>query len=389
MSAVPQSNRCLMESVPDYRSFFVCSPFGLAQCQPDGTLIPLNGAMERIFEENERPSSSASLPGIVARANRSECQRMISELCSGARESFQVESATSHTGRKLAWTVWRARGQATGTQEMIAIAYPVQPALENSTVTQTARLETIGRMVGGIAHDFNNWVTGVVLHCDLLLASLGPNHPARKYAEEIRMAGAGATGFVRQLLTLAKPATSEPRLLSLNDEAEAMRSMLLRLIGNQVTLKLELDPKLGLVRIDPTQLQQILLNLVLNARDAMPDGGRILVATSESRLQILDREPKTSFSCALLAVQDNGIGMDADTRARIFEPFFTTKAGAGTGLGLATVHDIVTRHGGLIHVDSEPRRGTRVTVLLPVSSAPANEFYSLRGKVPSSTKEES
>jgi len=389
MSAVPQLNRPLLESVPGCRSFFACSPLGLAQCLPDGTLIPLNAAMERIFDETDTQDFNVALPAMVARANRFECQRMISELCSGVRESFQFESVTTHTGRKLTWTVWRVRGHATGTHELIAIAYQIQPALESSTAAQAARLETIGRMVGGVAHDFNNWVTGVLLHCDLLLASLGPDHPARKYAEEIRMAGAGATGFVRQLLTLAKPATSEPRLLSLNDEIEATRSMLVRLIGDQITLKLELDPKLGLVHIDRTQLQQILLNLVLNARDAMPDGGHILLATSESRLQILDREPQASFACALLAVEDNGAGMDADTRARIFEPFFTTKDATGTGLGLSTVHDIVTRHGGLIHVDSEPRRGTRVTVLLPVSSAPSNDFYSLKGKVPSSRKEES
>jgi two-component system, cell cycle sensor histidine kinase and response regulator CckA len=185
---------------------------------------------------------------------------------------------------------------------------------------------------------------------------------------------------------VARPAKLELRLLSLNEMAEGMRNLLLRLIGENIELRLDLDPNLGLVKMDATQAQQILLNLVLNSRDAMPSGGQISVSTSNCRMQILrqpsaneldveGKRPDLSSSenddlllpCALLVVRDNGQGMDAQTRAHLFEAFFTTKSGGkGTGLGLATVYDIVTGSGGLIHVDSLPGCGTRFSVLLPL-----------------------
>jgi signal transduction histidine kinase len=137
-----------------------------------------------------------------------------------------------------------------------------------------------------VAHDFNNLLTGVLLYCDLLMAHLEPNHRVRKYAEEIRKAGMQATGLVRQLLAVARPTHSEPRVLSLNEIAEGMRNLLVRLIGENIDLQFHLDPNLGLVKMDPTQSQQILLNLVLNARDAMPGGGQITVETSNCKVQV-------------------------------------------------------------------------------------------------------
>lgn len=150
-----------------------------------------------------------------------------------------------------------------------------------------------------------------------------------------------------------------------------MRNLLVRLIGENIDLQFRLDPNLGLVRMDPTQSQQILLNLVLNARDAMPGGGQITVETCNCKVQVLTAtalwaSSPTSLPCALFVVADNGSGMDASTRAHLFEAFFTTKSGTGTGLGLATVYDIVTSNGGLIDVDSAPACGARVSVLLPL-----------------------
>jgi signal transduction histidine kinase len=148
-----------------------------------------------------------------------------------------------------------------------------------------------------------------------------------------------------------------------------MRNLLLRLIGENIELQFHLDPNLGLVKMDPTQCQQILLNLVLNARDALPAGGQVTVETSNCKVQVLTETPSgspTSLPCALFRVADNGSGMDAATRAYLFEAFFTTKADKGSGLGLATVFDIVTSNGGLIHVDSAPACGARISVLLPL-----------------------
>jgi len=243
------------------------------------------------------------------------------------------------------------------------------PPPEILRLRQTEGLESVGRLAGAVAHDFNNLLTGVLLYCDLLLA-LEPGERARKYAEEIRNAGTQAAGLVRQLLVVARPSNDDPRLLSLNDIIESMRNLLTRLIGENIELNFHLDPGLGCVKIDPAQAQQILLNLALNARDAMPGGGKIIVSTQTCQIQVLTDSPYggqfPSLPCALFTVEDNGSGMDAATQSRLFEVFFTTKpAGKGTGLGLATVHDIVSANGGLIHVDSAPDRGTRVTVLLP------------------------
>jgi two-component system, cell cycle sensor histidine kinase and response regulator CckA len=253
-------------------------------------------------------------------------------------------------------------------------------------VRHAQKLEAVGRLAGGIAHDFNNLLTGVLLYCDLLIANFETNQgepdlPARKYVEEIRKAGLQATQLVRQLMAVARPTNGEPSLISLNEMVESMRGLLVRLIGENIDLKANLDPNLdrdlglikpGLIRMDLTQAQQVLLNLVLNARDALPAGGEIAIETVACRVQILVERPiasePTVLPCALLAVSDNGSGMDAGTRAHLFEAFFTTKAAdKGTGLGLATVHDIVTGNGGLIHVDSAVGRGTRITILLPLA----------------------
>jgi two-component system, cell cycle sensor histidine kinase and response regulator CckA len=274
---------------------------------------------------------------------------------------------------------------------------------------QEERLEAMGRLAGGVAHDFNNILTGVLLYCDLLLANLEPGHQARKYAEEIRSAGTQATGLIRQLFAVVRPTNSEPRLLSLNEIAEGMWNLLNRLIGENLELKLNLDPNLGLVEMDPTQAQQILLNLVLNSRDAMPGGGQITVETGNCKVQILTEQvpPAQTLNdaqranstvllpCALFVVRDNGSGMDAATQAHLFEAFFTTKsAGKGTGLGLSTVYKIVTSNGGLIHIDSAPGSGTRVTVLLPlvpavaVNSHPVRELDKIEGVFPAREEEE-
>ena len=274
-----------------------------------------------------------------------------------------------------------------------------QPAPHHHLL-QAERLEAVGRLAGGVAHDFNNLLTGILLYCDLLMASIEPDHRARKYADEIRQAGTQATGLVRQLLAIARPPNFQPRLLSLNEIAEGMRNLLARLMGENIDLKFSLDPNLGLIKMDPTEAQQILLNLVLNARDAMPRGGVIFLETRNCKIQAvtessLGTSTQACLPCALFVVEDNGIGMDETTRAHMFEPFFTTKAGKGTGLGLATVHDIVTSNGGLIHVQSAVAHGTRVSVLLPLDSgfspelSPGNRFHPVPdGQVFSSQEED-
>ena len=234
------------------------------------------------------------------------------------------------------------------------------------------KMEAIGRLVGGVAHDFNNLLTGMVLCSELILAGLDMNSRLRRFAEEIRTAGEQGAGLIQQLMAVARQRAVEPCLLCLNDAVSEVRNLLTRLIGENIELIPELADDLGLVRMDPAEVQQIILNLVLNARDAMPDGGRALLTTRNCEEPGPEGEPKQFRNCWVeFAVSDTGCGMDTETRARLFEPFFTTKKpGKGNGLGLATVYRIVTHQGGTIYVESEPGKGTRVVVQLPRVEGP-------------------
>lgn len=263
-------------------------------------------------------------------------------------------------------------------EPVISVQPNVQPAVPERLITETSidenllqsqRWEAIGRLAGGVVHDFNNLLTGVMLYCDLLLSSFDPRDRRRRYADEIRTAVAQAAGLVGQLLVFARPPATSERAISLNEIAVAMRDLLGRLIGENIELDLQLDPDLAMVSIDQAQAQQVILNLVLNARDALPNGGHITIETSNCKFQSLAGTNTPAFPCVLLVVGDNGQGMTRETRQRLFEPFFTTKnAGRGTGLGLTTIRSIVTSHRGLIHIESEPGRGTRVFILLPRTS---------------------
>lgn len=233
---------------------------------------------------------------------------------------------------------------------------------------EAQKMEAIGRLVSGVAHDFNNLLTGIVLCSDLLLAGLEKESRLRRYAQEIRLAGARGAGMIQQLIAVAQQRSLETKALSLNDGMAEMSNLLTRLIGENIALVSDLAEDLALVQMAPAQVQQIILNLVLNARDAMPEGGRITLTTrnDNNRMVADERDRRT----VLLEVCDSGCGMDAETRARIFEPFFTTKKpGQGSGLGLATVYGIVKNAGGTIDLDSKPANGTRVRIRLPAVQA--------------------
>jgi len=229
------------------------------------------------------------------------------------------------------------------------------------------KMEVIGRLAGGIAHDFNNLLTGILLYCDLLSAGIEHGSALLRHVEEIRLAGEQGAALTQQLLAIARKQAPQPRPILLNDIVSASANLLRRLIGEQIDLVAVLAPNLRTVMADQAQLRQVLLNLVLNARDAMPHGGRITVSTQSS-------EPLRGAQATVsLLVEDNGCGMDEDTRSRLFEPFFTTKQpGHGTGLGLATVQRIVSESGGMIEVNSETGHGTSIKVLLPaIATVPA------------------
>jgi signal transduction histidine kinase/CheY-like chemotaxis protein len=234
---------------------------------------------------------------------------------------------------------------------------------------QSQKMEAIGKLAGGVAHDFNNLLTAITGYSDLSLRRLEAGHPLRRNLEEIKKAGERAATLTRQLLAFSRKQMLQPKVLDLNAVIVDMFKLLQRLIGEDIDLLSSLNPSLGQVKADPGQLQQVLMNLCVNARDAMPQGGKLTIKTSN--IYVDGEYAKRHVSVqpgeyVLLSISDTGCGMDARTQERVFEPFFTTKEqGKGTGLGLSTVYGIVKQSGGNIWVYSEVERGTSFKIYLP------------------------
>lgn len=252
------------------------------------------------------------------------------------------------------------------------------------------RMEGIGVLAGGVAHDFNNLLTVIKGFSEMLLGGLCPEDPSHGLLREIHKAGERAAGLTRQLLAFSRKQVLQPQVLDLNLLVSESEKMLRRLIGEDVDMTAILDPLLGRVKADPGQIEQVIMNLVVNARDAMPTGGALTIETrnvERGPLRPADHSDDAPGPCVLLAVTDTGCGMDAATKAHIFEPFFTTKeAGKGTGLGLATVYGIVNQSGGLIQVDSEPGRGSTFKVYLPRLTEKESQSAQLRSGLPANPR---
>ena len=232
---------------------------------------------------------------------------------------------------------------------------------------QAQKLESVGRLAGGIAHDFNNLLTAIRGYAELMLIDFD----AGDRAEQIVRAADRAASLTGQLLAFSRQQVLRPQLVDLNAIVEGMATMVERVLGGDVVLSTALEPELGLTLADPTQLEQVVLNLVLNARDAMPNGGNLVLRTQRFEPAKEDELPHPDLvpgSYVTLIVRDTGVGMGTDLAEQVFEPFFTTKdVGEGLGLGLSTVHGIVSQSGGAVWMDSALGEGTCFTVCLPVA----------------------
>ncbi len=256
----------------------------------------------------------------------------------------------------------------------------IEKALERSEeqLRQAQKMEAVGQLAGGVAHDFNNLLTVINGYSDLALRRLAPADPLTHNIEEIRKAGTRAASLTRQLLAFSRKQVLQPQVLDLNALISELEKMLRRLIGEHIDLRSTLQSELGSIKADPGQVEQVLMNLVVNARDAMPKGGKLTIETKNAELDktyVRSHPHLKPGSYVMLSVSDNGVGIDKETLTRIFEPFFSTKpTGKGTGLGLSTVYGIVTQSNGMISVYSEPGQGTSFHVYLPRVDEPTQEY---------------
>ncbi|MDB4957069.1 MAG: multi-sensor hybrid histidine kinase [Myxococcales bacterium] len=302
-------------------------------------------------------------------------------------QAHQVEVRYIRTDKTTMWAlleatpVFDSAGRYEGTFAMVMDITERKKAEKallavESQLRQAQKMEAVGRLAGGIAHDFNN-ILSVILSCgDFLLEDLKPMDPARSDVEEICKAGRRAASLTRQLLMFSRQQVLEPKVLDLAEVAANMESMLRRVLGEDVELVLRKPAQPGRVRVDPGSIEQVIMNLVVNARDAMPTGGRLLIETKNVTIDetfTLQHPGATMGPHVVLSVTDTGSGMDRATQTRIFEPFFTTKeVGKGTGLGLSTVFGIVQQSNGTIRVHSDVGKGTTFTVYLPQVDAPTD-----------------
>jgi PAS domain S-box-containing protein len=346
-----------------FRPVFEAAAIGISTCTLDGRMIESNPAVSKMLGY-----SAQELAGMHARelhpGDFEQDEALLKELLTGLRDSYDLEKRFRRKDGSYLWghvTVSLVRNAGGEPAFIIAMLEDIAERKRAEEQLRAAeKMEVIGRLAGGVAHDFNNLLTGILLYCDLVLSGADPDDRSRPHVEQIRLAGEQGAALTQQLLAFARKQVPQPRTIVLNEVVSSTENLLRRLLGEQIVLATVLGPNLGTVRADPGQLRQVILNLVLNARDAMPHGGRITVSTHTAQL------PDASHPAAALVVEDTGSGMDTETRAHLFEPFFTTKkAGEGTGLGLATVQRIVNESGGAIQVESEIGRGTRISVLLP------------------------
>ena len=372
-----------------YRDLFERAPFGYLVTDTSAIIEEANESAAALFGiPRERMEEKSLLLHVAAEAReriRSWLTRVRTDsergewqvvVCPRKRAPFPalmtaVRDLDSADGRRrLRWTVHDL-------SEQEAAAQALRESEERLRHSQ--RMETVGRLAGGIAHSFNNLLAAISFQCELLCDRLDEGDERRAHVDEIQKSGERAASLARQLLAFGRKQVLQPRVLDLNEVIGGMEPMLRRLLGEHIRLEARLARGAVLLNADLGQLEQVILNLVVNARDAMPVGGRLRLETADVELS-----PADAGSADLLpgpyvrfAVEDTGTGMPPEVMDRLFEPFFTTKElGKGTGLGLATVHGIVHQSGGHIRAESEPGKGSRFTVLLPRASRDAEALPS-------------
>jgi PAS domain S-box-containing protein len=363
----------LRRSESNFRSLVTNAPYGICRCDSAGILLDANPALVTILGYR----SSSELVGRNLANQYADTQQWFNladyfrslKRFNGLAAEWVCKDGSSVIVR-LSGRAIRGEGKAIFF-ELFAEDVTEQRALEQQ-LRQAQKMEAVGRLAGGIAHDFNNLLMVISGYCEFLLERIGSDVALRGSVQEIANAAGRATSLTRQLLAFSRKQILAPKVLDLNAIVTENLKMLRRVIGEDIDLGMVAGAEIGTVKADPGQIEQVIMNLAVNARDAMPHGGKLTIETANvTRDEEYARlhAPVTPGEYVMLAISDTGMGMDAETQAQIFEPFFTTKGLKGTGLGLSTVYGIIKQSGGYIWVYSEPGKGTSFKVYLPRVSA--------------------
>ena len=350
---------------------------------PGGTLLFVSPSVERVFGYRIDELVGTSYTDYIHPEDMEAAVEAMTIAAASPQATVTVARVLHKRGHwiVLEGTSNAIRGDDGAVEAIIAVGRDITGRIEEEEerlrleerLRQAQKMESIGLLAGGIAHDFNNLLTAIGGYAELSLLELGDDSPAHESIAQISRAADRAAQLTSQLLAFSRKQVLHPRTLDLNEVVGQMATMLARMLGEQVVLSTALDSDLGTVRADPTQVEQVLLNLAINARDAMPNGGNLMIRTGGLVYEPGEPPPHPDLepgAYATMIVRDTGVGMTAELADRIFEPFFTTKGvGEGTGLGLATVHGIVSQSGGAIWVESQPGIGTSFTVCLPCAGA--------------------
>src|ERR1700691_88716 len=368
-AALRATQESLRRSESNFRSLVMNAPYGICRCDALGILQDANPALVVMFGYED----AAELKG-----------RHLGSLYADAQQWFQTadyfhsrkefnDLTTECVRKDGAAIVARISGRSIPNgKEGGSFEIFMEDVTETRTLElqlrQAQKMEAIGRLAGGIAHDFNNLLMVISGYAEFLLERVGPDPRLCGPAQEISNATQRATSLTRQLLAFSRKQMLAPKVLDLNEVVAENLKMLTRMIGEDIDLVMVPGPGLGAVRADPGQIDQVIMNLAVNGRDAMPQGGKLTIETANVALDdsfARTHTPLVAGDYVMLAISDTGIGMDNENQTGIFEPFFTTKGAKGTGLGLSTVYGIVKQSGGFIFVDSQPQRGTAFRAYLP------------------------
>ncbi|HYT73203.1 MAG TPA: ATP-binding protein [Vicinamibacterales bacterium] len=333
----------------------------------DGTIVGLNTAAEMVFSRAREQAIGRPLSDLIDPVvSPAELNRHRVELSGirgdGSRVPIEVSVCRIEMDGVVRYAAW---------MRDLSERYDAAEALRSAEarLRQAHKMEAVGRLAGGVAHDFNNVLTAIFGYADLLLDGLGADDPKRPDVEEIKRAASRAAALTRQLLAFSRKQVLQPKRVNLNEIVDNVKALLAKLVGCEIELRVECDPSVGDVKADPGQLEQVLMNLATNSRDALPKGGRITIATVNQDIGPAEAAMLPGLApgrFVRLTVSDTGHGIPDAVRAQIFEPFFTTKEqGKGTGLGLATVYGIVKQSGGWIYLNEAPGAGASFSIYLP------------------------